>query len=98
MSLCSTWPNNTIDVAYGCSTPSGGVWESLDNTMNTSDTLRCAILCLQKQEVGCCYLGNEAGCYWYAGGLAGAQNGDNGAMAVTCNSGKSQIILLLSLG
>ena len=66
--------------------------------MNTSDTLRCAILCLQKQEVGCCYLGNEAGCYWYAGGLAGAQNGDNGAMAVTCNSGKSQIILLLSLG
>ena len=95
---CSSWPNNaSAGIQHGCSTPPGGAWESLDNTMNTSDTLKCEILCLQKQEIGCCWLGDGSGCYWYAGGLAGVTKGAGStSMSVTCNAGIARSILWLS--
>ena len=81
---CSAWPTSQT---YGCK--SGGAWETLDSTMNYSDTERCERLCLQNQEEGCCYLKDGVGCYWNAGTMSGT---DGTGIAVHCVKGMFESI------
>ena len=78
--MCLPWPERPT---FGCS---GGEFKALDRNMRASDTASCQALCLQEQQIGCCYLSNKYGCHWMAGGSA---QGDGNVMATSCYAGKN---------
>ena len=62
----------------------GDSFEALDNNMDTSKTSACEQLCIEQQEDGCCFLGNEMGCYWKGGASVSSYTNDTW-MSVKCS-------------
>ena len=79
--MCLPWPETPTSACSGA-----GNWKALDRNLRTSDTSNCQALCQQEQQIGCCYLSNEHGCYWLAGGksISGGS-----VMTTTCYPGKN---------
>ena len=52
--------------------------------MKIFDSANCEILCLKKNENGCCFLHHKNGCYWKPGGTA--SDGTGTGISVTCRT------------
>ena len=88
---CSSWPEAKMGYVWGCrynvNATENGEWIELDRSMHISQTTDCESLCHQQNTYGCCFLGEEYGCFWKKFSVAGYVGYGHGytSVAVTCN-------------
>ena len=85
---CSSWPEAKMGYAWGCAhATEKGYWIELDRSMHISKKTDCESLCHQQNTYGCCYLGEEYGCFWNKFGVAAYVGYGYGytSVSVTCN-------------
>ena len=77
---CTSWPNSANN---GC-TSDGDDWTPLDKTTFGKD--ECESLCRKHASSdGCCFVGEEFGCYW-KGRATASQDPNDKNFAVTCTA------------